>query len=313
MKLSIIIVNWNTRDLLLQCMESIDRFLKDVELEVIVIDNNSHDESTTTVEEKFAQTKIIKNKENIGPVKANNQGIKMSHSPYILLLNSDTYFIDSSMTSMLSMMERDNKIGVVAPQLLNEDLSPHTSFFNFPTLKGELAERYEFLLQWMGYRFSHTTLNTMQEPLQVDWLSSACMLIRRDIINEVGLFDENFFIYYDDVDFCRRVKNSSWKIFFYPRAKVVHLEGKSFNESRIRTETVKNIKNLNMKMKSQNYYIKKNWRILNWVTFVFLDIVASILRIGINSMRLILIKDFYYRLLLIRYEIFRMKFNISGM
>ena len=229
MEISIIIVNWNTKDLLQQCLKSIYKYCL-TKFEIIVVDNGSHDGSVEMINEQFKDIVLIANQDNLGFAQANNQAIKVANGDYILLLNSDTYFIEDSITKMLDFIMTDKAIGVVSCQLIYPHGRIQYSCRGFPTPSAlfyfsiglSLLFKNKKYSSWKMEYFSHDKTIEVEQPMM------SVMLISRDCLNRVGLLDENFPIYFNDVDWCYRVKkDSNYKIYFFAETKVVHYYGES--------------------------------------------------------------------------------------
>lgn len=224
--LSVIIVNWNTKKLLENCLASIFKFTKDLSFEVIVVDNNSQDTSLEMIVKKFPQVKLVKNKENLGYAKANNQGIKLSKGKYVLLLNSDTYLIENSLMKLVTSANRLKNLGALGPLLLNPDKSIQQSVGFFPHLP-QVVWWMTFIDDLPGgaflkpYHVDHDSF--YQKDQQVDWLTGAAMIIPRQAIKKVGLLDEKIFMYGEDVDWCFRLKKAGFNIYFSPVTKIIHI------------------------------------------------------------------------------------------
>jgi len=200
--ISVIIVNHNNSKLLEECLKSVYGSTHKASLEVIVIDNASSDNSVSMVKALFPEVKLIVNKENLGFIKASNQGLRIYSGRYALLLNDDTVVKDGAFDKMLEFMDKTPKAGACGPKLLNKD---------------ETIQRQGSLL---GKRFWRSPA-----PKEVDFLVGACLMVRRETIDKVGILDENFFFYTDDLDWCRRIKKAGWKIYFLPEPEVVHYKG----------------------------------------------------------------------------------------
>jgi len=231
MDLSIIIVNWNTKDYLEQCLASIYENIKEITFEIIVVDNASSDSSVQMVREKFTAVILIENKENLGYGAANNQGIKKSRGKYILILNPDTIIVPNSLQKLATFLERNPKVGVVGPKILNPDSSiqfecardfptPLTEFFVLSTL----YKRFPKSKIFGKYLISYWNHNDERE---VNLLSGSCALFRKEVFEEVGLFDEGFFMYTEETDLFYRIKRHGWKVYFLPSSQIIHLWGKS--------------------------------------------------------------------------------------
>lgn len=233
LKLSVIILSFNTRGLLENCLkavynsEKID--LKDIE--VIVVDNNSSDGSGEMVKKNFIQVKLIKNKKNIGFSAGNNIGIRQSQGQYVLLLNSDTIVYPQTLISMIRMIEKDGQIGAgtCRLELLDGHLDP-ACHRGFPTPWNAFCYfvGLEKLFPKSGFFGGyHQGWKNSIEIHEVDVISGAFFLVRREVIDKVGLLDERFFIYGEDIDWCYRIKQAGYKIIFNPRVKALHFKKQS--------------------------------------------------------------------------------------
>lgn len=250
--LSVIIVNWNTKKLLEDCISSIYKFTpsprhseqseesrsfslrpqddkrreKGINFEVIVVDNGSTDGSQAMVREKFPQVKLILNRQNLGFTRANNQGIKIAQGKYILLLNSDTYLIENSFPKLLEKAQSLPNLGALAPQLLNEDRSIQQSVGFFPHLP-QVFWWMTFIDDLPGgqylnpYHVDHDSFYNKDQ--NIDWVTAAAVLIPKKVINKVGGLDEKIFMYGEDVDLCYRIKKSGFNIYLSSVTKIVHI------------------------------------------------------------------------------------------
>lgn len=237
---SIIIVNFNTLDLLMKCLKSVFIAQEADRCEVIVVDNASADGSAAMVKKEFRSVKLIENTSNLGFSKANNQGIAASIGRYILLLNSDTEVYPDSITKMVAFLDDNSEAGIVGPRVLNPDLTYQATGRNFPEPINTFFGRKSVLTRlFPNNRFSReymTCLDRHKTDLdyyEVDWVSGACLMIRRSVLDEVGTLDEGFFFYWEDVDLCFRVKKRGWLVYYLNSAVIVHHEGKSRNRKNI--------------------------------------------------------------------------------
>jgi GT2 family glycosyltransferase len=225
MDLSVIIVNWNTKDLLCQCIDSLTQTLKKIDTEIFVVDNGSTDGSVAAVREKFPGVRLIENPVNMGFARANNQAISLSSREYLLLLNPDTRAKDEAIPQMLSFMSSHARAGLVGAQLLNADGSKQNSIANFPSLATELLNKS--LLRWLFPEKFPGKERDYPNPVEVESVIGACVLVRREAVNQVGLLDEKFFLFLEETDWCFRVKKAGWKIYHIPQAEIFHFQGKS--------------------------------------------------------------------------------------
>lgn len=223
MILSVIIVNFNTKDLLKDCLSSILRQAQGINFEVLVVDNGSTDDSTVMIKEKFPQVSLIENKKNLGFAKANNQGIKRAGGKYILLLNSDTILKDNPLFRLIRFAEKHPQAGVIGGRLLNRDGREQPSVAPFFTLPKA------FLWLLTGDRFLYSS---PRKPCQVDWVMGAALMIKKEVIDKAGFLDEKFFMYMEEQEWCYRIKKAGWQVWFYPGAEIFHLIRGSSPEGR---------------------------------------------------------------------------------
>lgn len=251
---SILIVNYNTWDFLYRCIDSIYSAGIRLKFEILIIDNNSSDKSVTLIKNNFPDINLVINQKNVGFAKANNQGIALGRGRNYLLLNPDTEVLPGSIDSIITFLDANRDIGIAGPKLLRPDLSTMPSAKIFPSLKGEFLQSVfldKIIPSAILQRLSNVPLTDSDKPAEVDWVTGACIAIKRQVIEDIGLLDEHFFLYYEEVDLCYRAKDYGWKIFFYPQARIIHAGGRS-------TE-----KNLSFSLvegyKSKLYFLKKHY------------------------------------------------------
>lgn len=230
---SVIIVNWNTKDLLKACLASVFADVAGREVEVLVIDNGSSDGSAEMVEREFPRVKLQCNQMNEGFAKPNNDGMRVAGGTYILLLNSDTVVRSGAVAALVSFMDRHPDAGACGPRLVNPDGSTQRSVKGFPTLWTHLCDmlfldkafpRSRLLGRGEMAYFSYDSVE------EVDHVMAAAFLVRRGVLEGVGLFDEHFTIYYNDMDWCYRIRKRGWKIWYVPTAAIVHYRGQTVNK-----------------------------------------------------------------------------------
>ncbi len=229
-RLSVIIVSWNVRELLARALASLYTAWGDAGgLEVIVVDNASTDGSPAMVRRRFPGVRLIANRENRGFTGGNNQGIRAARGDFLFLLNPDTEVLDNALHRLIAFAQAHPDVGVVGPQLLNPDGSVQSSRRRFPTLPvlflestwlqplapSSLLRRY-----YVQDRPDHLTQD-------VDWVTGAAMFVRREVVEQVGGLDEGFFMYSEELDWCRRIRRAGWRVVYYPEARIIHYEGKS--------------------------------------------------------------------------------------
>lgn len=229
MQLSIIIVNFNSNNYLGKCLESIYANPPDCDFEVIVVDNASTDDSISIVKNVFPQVDIILNENNKGFSAANNIGIKASQGKYILLLNHDTLIRNNALNVLLDFMSNNPDVGACGPKILNSDGTiQHQCKRGFPTPLSTLVHMAGFnKLMPKSKLFGHylMTYIDINQINEVDSLSGSCMLIRKEILVNIGGLDELFFLYGEDLDLCYRIKQGKFKIYYVPQAIITHFGG----------------------------------------------------------------------------------------
>ncbi len=230
--LSVVIINFNTKDLTLGCVESILKNTKGIDFEIILIDNSSPHEIPTS--KKY---KLISSKTNLGFTGGNNEGMKVSRGRYVLLLNSDTLVHDNALGEMVSWMDENPKIGISTSALMNKDGSVQGTGGYFPTLLRVFSwmtiQDFPFVDRFIKpfhpskeKSFSKNDEFYMKGK-ELDWVTGAFMMIRREVINDIGYFDREYFMYTEDTDYCYRAKEKGWKIRFNPKWSITHFGGAS--------------------------------------------------------------------------------------
>lgn len=230
-RLSVVLINLNTHDFLKACLQSMRMQLDDPTYEIILVDNGSTDGSVEMVKRDFPQVRLFPQSQNLGFTKANNVGLREAHGEYLLILNSDTEIVGDALEKMCDYMDAHRDVGALGAQLLNTDHTVQLSCRRFPSFKTALFHRYSLLTRlFPKNKYSAEYLMTdigHNETMEVDWVSGACLLTRRETTDQVGLLDEGFFIYAEDVDWCYRIKKAGWKVVYYPESKVLHHIGRA--------------------------------------------------------------------------------------
>lgn len=233
--LSVVIVNWNVKDLLRRCLNSVLEGLRSdngqqLSCQIVVVDNASDDGSVGMLREEFPHVHLIANKENLGFTRGSNQGIAFSNGRYVLLLNPDTEILGDALGEMVVHMEAHHRVGALGPQLLDPDGQVQSSRRRFPNLGTAYVES-TFLQQWFPesdiLKRYYVLDGSDDETQSVDWVVGACLLMRRETLEEVGLLDERFFMYSEELDWCYRAKELGWEVVYLPTAQVIHYVGKS--------------------------------------------------------------------------------------
>jgi len=228
-EVSIVIVHWRTPELLIRCLDAVKLDSNASSFEILVVDNASGEASLALLKERFPYVNILANDENVGFSRACNQAIPRTTGQFVLLLNPDTEVQRDAISELLAFMRADEDCGACGPKVLNPDgslqlacrrsfPSPKAAFFRL-TYLSKLFPRSKLLSQY------NLTYASPDRTLEVDALSGCCMMVRRSAINQVGLLDEDIFMFGEDIDWCWRIKQANWKIFYVPKAIVYHLHG----------------------------------------------------------------------------------------
>lgn len=239
MDVSIIVVNYNTKELLKQTIESVINTTKHIEYEIIVSDNDSKDGSQTMIKEKFSKVRLMENNDNLGFPNGNNVAIREAKGRYILLLNSDTKVLENCIEDCAKYMDNHKDIGALGCKLVLADGTlDHACKRGFPTPEASLFYMLKFnKLFPQSKKFAAYTMGYLNEDSinEVDSLTGAFMMIRREAVDKVGLLDEEFFMYGEDIDWCYRIKEAGYKVVYYPKVITIHYKGQSSKKKRIKT------------------------------------------------------------------------------
>jgi len=234
---SIIIVNWNAREALHNCLKSVYEHGDEVDYEIIVVDNASTDGSVEMVKKTWPGVILVENSENIGFARANNIGIRQSASQYVCLINSDVVILKECIRNLVEFMDQNPHIGMTGPRILNPDRTLQPSCRHFPSIWNNICQALALNLLFPKSRFfsgpfmnywAHDTIR------KVDTVGGMFWMVRRKAIDEIGLLDEDFFLYGEDIDWCRRLTMAGWDVMFYPEAEAIHLGGGSSSNAPIR-------------------------------------------------------------------------------
>ncbi len=226
-ELSIVILNWNTRELLAQCIDEIVRHIGNITHEVVVVDNASTDGSQGLLAERFAWVHLIQNTDNVGFARANNRGMRESRGTNLLLLNTDAFVQANSLQAMLHVLQTQPRAGIVGAHLLNADGSFQASHTPFPSLLQEFLILSGLGRILRGPRYPSRGPEENIGPQQVDYVEGAALLVRRAAFEKAGGLDEGFFMYAEEVDWCYMMKQAGWQVWYAPEAKITHLGGAS--------------------------------------------------------------------------------------
>jgi len=300
---SIIIVNYNSLNLLENCLDSVIKYSQDIEYEIIVVDNHSTEGDIKSTVNKFKDITLIINRENVGFAKANNQGVKIANGKYVLFLNNDTVFKENSLKAVFDFAESINKDTIIGCKLLNSDLTVQISFAEFPSLKNAFTS-YTFLYKIFPrskhFNKYYLSLTEIKKPLEVDYVTGAFLFCKTSSFERIAGFDERFFFFSEEIDLCYRFKNFGGKVYYIPHTSIIHLGGGTAKVDSWFTFKNKAISLIQFYQKHRNKF--------NYAFFLVIHSLGVILRlivsltIGITTMdRNYMKRGYYYIKLLFVY------------
>lgn len=264
-ELSIVIVSWNVRDLLRQCLSSINKQRQLLRIQAIVVDSASSDGTVDMVAEQFPWVLLLAQDENVGFPRGNNIGMRQALGSHILLLNPDTVVVGKALQGMMSFMDEHHDVGVVGPRLRFPDGAIQSSRRRFPTALTAFLES-TWLEPWAPSRLLRTHKFqdvSDDETNDVDWVMGAAMMVRREVIAQVGMMDEAYFMYSEELDWCRRIKEAGWRVVYFADAEIIHYEGKS-------SEQAVTARHINFQRAKLRYFRKYHGRVLSTILRLFL-------------------------------------------
>ncbi len=249
---SVIIINYNNIELLKNCLLSIIKYHKIENLEIIIVDNSSQEKSIEDIFTIYPKIKLIKLDENVGFGCANNIAARQAKGEILLFLNNDTLFIENSIDKIEKVFAIDEDIGVLGPKLLNDDYSFQLSAGKLPNILQEFKDK----LIYFFYRKSKVVKKILEnfffnKKMEVDWVTGACMMVKKELFYSINGFDENIFLYFEDKDLCARIRKKNKKVIYYPETSVIHLLGGS--SAKIKKSQIQKIYR-----DSQKYYYEKH-------------------------------------------------------
>jgi GT2 family glycosyltransferase len=284
-KVSIVIVNWRTPLLLKRCLQAINSDKNIDAFEIFVVDNASGDQSLSILANEFPGVKTIANQNNLGFSKACNQAIPQTEGEYILLLNPDTLVVDSAISKLAAFLDEHPGCGAVGPKILNDNgtlqlacrrsfPTPAAAFFRL-TYLSKIFPKHPVLSKY------NLTYSDPEEVCEVDALSGSCMMVRRQAILPIGLLDEDIFMFGEDIDWCWRIKQSGWRIFYYPSAVIYHSHGAA---SRLRPAGATINLHKGMAVFYRKHLAGNYWPIFNQLVYLVIGLRA-LLFIVINTFK----------------------------
>lgn len=267
--ISIIILSYNTKDLLRRCIESIQKFQKKLTYEIIIVDNASSDESVEMIKKEFPHLILIVSSENLGFAKGVNLASQNAKGTHLLFLNSDAEFVDTSLGNMLTFLQHHESAGIVGGTLKNTDGSLQRSFGKFYDLPSAL-------LMLAGGDTIEKLKAPSQIPVRVDWVSGGFMLIKKDVFDALQGFDEKFFMYMEDMELCYRAHKKGYDTYSFPQATVIHLSQGSSNRSFAIQHIYKGLLYFYKKHKNiVEYSILKTTLLIKAVVLIVIGIVTN--------------------------------------
>lgn len=223
MYISFVIVNRNTKEILLDCIKSIYATVPPLTFEILLVDNGSSDGSLDSVREAFPEVVCLANDRNLGFAKANNQAIRRAAGTYLVLLNTDTVLTDSAIADITSFMDAHPEVAICGGQLLNSDGTLQNSIANYPTLATELLNK-SILRRLFPQRYPGKEAR-FDSPVDVESIIGACMVVSKRAVEQVGMLDEDFFFFFEETAWCLEMKRHGWRVMFHPTARIYHLQG----------------------------------------------------------------------------------------
>jgi hypothetical protein len=269
MDMSIIIVSWNTKKLLEECLVSVCAQTKNLTFEIFVVDNASEDGTPQMVKEKFPAVRLIENKTNLGFAAANNLALQKAIGKYLLILNPDTIVLDSALEKAVQLLQSKSDVGILGVKTLNKDGSIQHTIRRDPTLSAAVLILIKLQHIFPPRDYYQTDFDYSRET-SVEQIQGSFMLIRREVADKIGYFDEKFFIWFEEVDLCLRARGAGWKISYSPAASIIHYGGESFAQ-------IKGLKKQKMFNRSLFYYFHKHKPGWQYLILRFFEIPSLLL------------------------------------
>ena len=256
--LSIIILTWNSRQFIVNCLRSVERAVQGLKYELIVVDNGSRDGVLQLLADMFPQVLVIKNSKNRGVAPARNQGLAVARGRYIWLLDVDTRILDGNVKELIGFMNCNPQVGLAGCKLVYPDGLLQHSCRKFPTVPSKMLRRApaQFLESWRAKEYY--TLPAIVSPQEVDYVIGACQLIRRESLEQIGYLDDSIFYGPEDVDYCLRLWKAGWKVVYYPKISLVHFEQRITKKSLLTGTTWKHSAALLHYFTKHGYWLSRN-------------------------------------------------------
>jgi len=285
---SIVIVSFNTRQVLRECLESVERESAGLKVEVLVVDNHSADGSPEMIKSEFPQVRLFRSDVNLGFASANNVALKVTRGRYPVLLNSDAFLRSGALTLAVQHMDENPSVGLAGARLLGRDDAWQPSARRFPSLLADFLVMTGLAAKFPRSRFFGSFDRTWADPLipaETDWVPGAFSIIRADALKKAGLFDPDFFLYSEEVDLCRRIRDAGYKIWYWPDIVVTHIGGESSRQVKSLDMSVTGAQLVLWSIRSTLLYYRKHHASAAWR--------AKILRIA--HCRLVVLRNRFSR------------------
>ena len=265
---SLIVVSFNTRDVLRESLQSVEREKGNLQLEIFVVDNNSQDGSVEMVEAEFPHVRVLRSQVNLGFGAANNLALELAQGQYVVLLNSDAFLCPNSLQFSVQHMNQYPNVGLAGGQLVGRDFSWQPSARMFPSILSDFLVLTGLAHKFPRSRFFGSFDRTWADPLlpaEVDWVPGAFSIIRAEALVKAGFFDPDFFLYSEEVDLCRRIQNAGYKIMYWPDIVVIHIGGESSRQIKTLEMSSTGAQLIRWRMRSTLLYYRKHHGFAAWM------------------------------------------------
>jgi GT2 family glycosyltransferase len=273
--ISIVIVTWNAKKYVAECLDSLQASINDQRAEVIVVDNASTDGTPELVRDSYPHVTLIRNEGNVGFAKGNNVGIRRSSGEFIFLINSDVHVLDGCLEKIMEYLKEDPRIGLLGPKMLGADGKSYRSFMGAPTLWRCFCRAIALDVLFSnckGFGGLLMPYFKMDHVAEVDVVNGWFWVTRRDALDQVGLLDESFFMYGEDIDWCKRFREAGWKVVYFPNTESIHYGGASSSEAPIR---------FYIEMQKANYqYWKKHYGRASQLGYLLISCLDQVIRMA---------------------------------
>lgn len=272
---TVVVVNYNTAHLLDRMFAALDAARGELRLQVIVVDNASRDNSVEILRAHYPHVELIENSTNVGFGRANNQVLPQAHGRYLLLLNTDAFVSPDTLVKTIEFMDSNPRCGVLGVKLVGRDGSLQPSCRYFPTPWNIFLTRTGLNRFFPGVRSIDDMSWDHAAVRECDWVPGCFYLVRRAVIERVGLFDPRYFLYYEEVDHCRAVREAGWTVIFYPFTQVLHFGGESAASEGPLTQFGRQISAL--RIESELLYFRKHYGLMGMLGAVFLSMLGDVM------------------------------------